>query len=168
MKTIIAISFLLSGIAALNVPTVTGPTPPPVPCSNSMCAGKSDGNYNYDGVHGYKDNYFVQCVGGKAYCQACWPLSMKFKQQCNQCLYGLNDPCHTTQTWVPEVRYTCPDICPARGPDFKGNIRDSTEPRHYVGCWNGVTVGCVNCPKPLLFNEQENACLWEGKYLTKP
>ncbi|XP_057290438.1 uncharacterized protein LOC130613128 [Hydractinia symbiolongicarpus] len=155
---------MLAGSQALQINPATGPTPPALDCPNSRCAGKSDGSYRIPEF----PNYFVQCVSGKAHCQACWPLSLYYKEECNQCLYTPSDPCHTTKSWVPEVQYTCPDICAARGPNFKGNIRDNNEPRHYVACWNGVTVGCVNCPKPLLFNEQEGACLWEGKYLTKP
>ena len=77
------------------------------------------------------------------------------------------DPCYTTQSWVPEKRFNCPDICPRKGPNFQGNIADPHEKRHYIGCWNGVTMGCVNCPAGTLFNEYENACLYEGKYLTE-
>jgi len=31
-----------------------------------------------------------------------------------------------------------------------------------------MTVGCVACPGNLQFNEIENACLYEGKYITEP
>ncbi|XP_057290628.1 uncharacterized protein LOC130613295 [Hydractinia symbiolongicarpus] len=166
----ITLAFALFACAyGLEVPDVTGPTPPPVPCPNSMCSGQADGNYNYDHPgNGKKENYFVQCVGGKSYCQACWPKTLKFKKECNQCMYSIDDPCYTTKSWIAPVTYTCPDECPSRGPTFQGNIADPAEDRHFVACWNGVTVGCVNCPAGLLFNEYENACLYEGKYLTKP
>ncbi|XP_057290366.1 uncharacterized protein LOC130613067 [Hydractinia symbiolongicarpus] len=166
MKSLVVLFALTAGAFAMDG---TGPTPPPVPCPNSMCAGHSDGNYNYDHPsNGKKESYFVQCVGGKAYCQACWPMNMKFKKECNQCLYSMDDACHTTQSWAPVPTYTCPDECPSRGPNFKGNIRDPSQSKHYVACWNGVTVGCVNCPAGLEFNEEKNACLYEGQYYTKP
>ncbi|XP_057290389.1 uncharacterized protein LOC130613087 [Hydractinia symbiolongicarpus] len=92
MKFILAAVALMAGAQAdLHTNTVTGTTPPPVPCPNSLCAGKADGNHYYDHpTMGQKDNYFVQCVSGLAYCQACWPLSLKFKKECNQCLYSMN------------------------------------------------------------------------------
>ncbi|XP_057290638.1 uncharacterized protein LOC130613306 [Hydractinia symbiolongicarpus] len=171
MKIIIAALALLAGTYALQYKHVTGPTPPPIACPKSLCAGKHDGNYGYANGYGYnakKDNYFVQCLDGIAYCQACWPLTMKFSERCNQCVYNLNDPCHTTKPWIPEKRYKCPDVCPGKGPHYTGNVADHHNSLHYVGCWKGVTVGCVNCPAPLKFNEAENACLWEGKYVTQP
>ena len=60
------------------------------PGPDSLCTGKGDGNYPYDNYHAKKENYFVQCSNGNAYCQACFPLSLKFKQECNQCMYNLN------------------------------------------------------------------------------
>ena len=67
---------------------VTGTTPPPVPCMDSMCQGKSDGNYAYYYNGDYRANYFIQCVGGLSQCQACFPMSLEFSQDCNQCLYS--------------------------------------------------------------------------------
>ena len=145
-------------------PPFTGTTPPAIPCPNTMCNGKSDGNF----AIGSHPNYFVQCVGGLAYCQACWPLSLEFSQDCNQCLYTKSDECVTTKKWEPATTFACPDVCPKYGPDFNGNVADPSNARQYVGCWKGVTVGCVACPGNLKFNEYENACLYEGKYLTEP
>ena len=50
-----------------------------------LCNGKADGNY------AIKDalNHFVQCVDKRAYCQSCWPQSLVFKEECNQCLYHM-------------------------------------------------------------------------------
>ena len=78
------------------------------------------------------------------------------------------DACYTTAAWTPEERYDCPDECKKYGYDFQGNVADPNEKRHYVGCWNGATMGCVNCPKGLLFNQQWNACLYDGIHFTRP
>ena len=78
------------------------------------------------------------------------------------------DQCVTTQAWAPATTFQCPDLCPQRGPTFRGNIADPNEARHYIGCWDGVTAGCVACPAPLLFNEPWNGCLWDGLYNTQP
>ena len=68
---------------------ITGPTPSPVPCDNSQCNGKHDGNFEYINPKTYEKNphYFLQCSDGVASCQACWPSSLVFKEDCNQCLY---------------------------------------------------------------------------------
>jgi len=77
------------------------------------------------------------------------------------------DPCTTTQNWLkPSSTFSCPDLCPARGVHFSGNIADPNQGGQYIACWNGMTVGCVACPSTLLFNEQENACLYEGRFMT--
>lgn len=153
-----------SATSALTPPPITGTTPAPVDCPDSLCYGKDDGNYGYQS----NSHYFLQCDGGKAYCQACWPLSLIFVPKCNQCLYNAYDECVTTQKWHPATTYACPDTCPSKGPKFSGNIADGYQKRQYVACWLGVTVGCVACPGNLEFNEKENACLYEGKYITEP
>eukprot|EP00111_Clytia_hemisphaerica_P003561 TCONS_00010177-protein len=173
MKTSITFTLLAALFGsnyALVAPTVTGTTPPAVACPNSLCKGLADGNYGYVDPATYKPNkhYFTQCLQGLAYCQACWPMNLEFSANCNQCLYSSTDDCVTTKPWEPATTFTCPDECPNRGPDFTGNIADPGNQRQYVGCWNGVTVGCIACPSNLLFNEYENACLFEGKYLTQP
>ena len=143
---------------------VTGTTPPAIHCPNKLCHGRSDGNYEING----EPNYFVQCVSGLAYCQACWPLHLVFSQRCNQCLYSKYDDCVTTDKWHPAVTYECPDVCPKYGYDFSGNVNDPHNPRQYVACWEGVTVGCIACPSGLWFNQKWNACLYEGKFKTLP
>ena len=171
MKTFVAlVCVFLASCDAITNPPITGTTPPAVRCPNSLCSGKLDGNFKYADPATYIVNkhYFLQCSQGLAYCQACWPLSLEFSQDCNQCLYQAGDECITTKKWAPATTFTCPDECPRRGPDFNGNIADPTNSRQYVGCWNGVTVGCVACPGNLEFNEYENACLYEGKFLTQP
>ena len=164
MKTIIALACVLVACNAITNPPITGTTPPAIDCPNTLCSGKSDGNY---AIGSYK-NYFTQCIGGLAYCQACWPMSMEFSQECNQCLYNAGDECITTKKWEPATTFFCPDECPTRGHDISGNIADPSNPRQFVACFNGVTVGCVACPGVLEFNESENACLYEGKFLTRP
>jgi len=53
-----------------------------------MCNGKSDGNYEVKFSDGQiVPNYFLQCANGQASCQPCWPLSLEFSPECNQCLY---------------------------------------------------------------------------------
>ncbi|XP_066925987.1 uncharacterized protein [Clytia hemisphaerica] len=147
---------------------VTGQTPPPKLCFDSMCNGKADGNYEVRYPNGeYDPNYFLQCSGGQANCQPCWPQSLEFSQTCNQCLYSRDDECLTTEAWKPASTYDCPDICGRMGPEGRMNIRDPQQPRQYVACWNGMTVGCVKCPGNLLFNETFNACLYDGKYWTQ-
>ena len=64
--------------------------------------------------------------------------------------------------------YSCPDMCPKMGPKYNGNMEDPAEKYHYVACWEGITIGCPMCPGKLMFNEKENACLYEGKYMTEP
>jgi len=59
-------------------------------------------------------------------------------------------------------------MCAKMGHEYQGNMADPVEGHHYVSCWNGITVGCVTCPADLIFNEKENACLYEGKYMTRP
>ncbi|XP_066922977.1 uncharacterized protein [Clytia hemisphaerica] len=170
MKLLIVFAGIVAVCSGLSAPDVTGTTPPAVPCPNTLCKGKADGNFAYVNPTNYKlvKNYFVQCLGGNAYCQACWPLSLEFSPRCNQCLYGSNDECVTTLPFQPATTFQCPDKCPHRGPKFTGNIADPAEKRQYVACWEGVTVGCVACPGKLEFNESENACLFEGKYITEP
>ena len=143
-------------------------TPPAVPCDDSMCSGKSDGNHAYY-YHGkfYNSHYFLQCSNGYAYCQACWPFDLEYSKDCNQCLYNAGDPCVTTKIWTPDATYQCPDLCANYGPKYSGNMYDPDNLKHYIACWEGITVGCVNCPKGLLYNEKENACLYEGKYYTE-
>jgi len=70
------------------VKKITGTTPPAVPCPNSLCDGKGDGNFEYHYYNQYRANYFLQCSNGLAYCQACFPLSLEFSEPCNQCLYA--------------------------------------------------------------------------------
>jgi len=54
-----------------------------------------------------------------------------------------------------------------KGVDFSGNMADPDQPRQYIACWKGMTVGCIACNSGLLFNETANACLYEGKYWTQ-
>lgn len=143
---------------------VAGSTPQKIDCPNSYCSGKYDGNYP---IASYK-NYFVQCSNGIAYCQSCWPSNLEFSEECNQCLYSAGDECYTTKAWTSAATSFCPDMCPKKGPKYSGNVYDHSNYNHYVACWNGVTVGCVNCPGGLLYNEEYNACLYEGQYHTKP
>ncbi|XP_066927396.1 uncharacterized protein [Clytia hemisphaerica] len=167
MKVFILLA-LVAASYALEVTKVTGTTPPAVPCPDSLCKGKPDGNFEYYYYGQYRRNYFVQCSNGLAYCQACWPLSLEFSEGCNQCLYNKYDDCVTTKPWEPATTFECPDKCPARGPHFSGNIEDDHNPHQYVACFHGQTVGCIACPKGLQFNEKWNACLYEGKYKTEP
>ena len=147
-------------------PIVT--TPQPVTCPDTMCSGKTDGNYAYDYNGNYDAHYFVQCTDGLANCQACWPMSLVYSQECNQCLYNAGDECITTKAWTPVATYLCPDMCPSNGHDFSGNMYDPYNSHQYIACWKGVTVGCVRCPGDLLFNYEKNACLYKGFYFTKP
>ena len=82
MKFLIVVAFV-AACQALEVPHITGTTPPAIHCPNKLCHGRYDGNYEIPG----EPNYFVQCVSGLAYCQACWPLHLVFVGKCNQCLY---------------------------------------------------------------------------------
>ena len=82
------IFFLFLVSSALTITDVTGTTPPTVPCPNSLCNERIDGNYEYHYKGEYRANYFLQCLGGLAYCQACWPMSLEFSGKCNQCLYS--------------------------------------------------------------------------------
>ncbi|XP_065659146.1 uncharacterized protein LOC136077008 [Hydra vulgaris] len=152
------------------VPSKRGPTPVAPPCPQSLCISLSNGNY---AIAGYPHD-FVQCSNGIASCQSCWPQSLFFSQACNQCLYKKDDSCYTTKAWKPQSTFPCPDACPIKGPNFSGNIADNVSnggagnPFQYIGCWKGVTQGCVICPAGLKFNEQSNACLFDGLYQTKP
>uniref|UniRef100_A0A7M5X469 Uncharacterized protein n=2 Tax=Clytia hemisphaerica TaxID=252671 RepID=A0A7M5X469_9CNID len=143
---------------------VLGLQDPGFHCPDSLCNGRADGNYEYAG----NSSYFVTCTGGQVDCQACWPLSLVFKEECNQCLYSKSDECLTTQEWEPVPQFDCPDMCGKMGPSFDGNMADPVQQRHYVACWHGVTVGCIMCPSDLIYNEEHNACLYEGKYFTQP
>ena len=167
----VTISYFLSIFLAaysLEVEKITGTTPPAVPCPDSLCKGRADGNFEYH-YHGkYNPHYFLQCSNGLAYCQACWPLSLEFSEGCNQCLYARSDDCVTTEPWTPATTFECPDACPNRGPHFSGNIADPSNPHQYVACFHGATVGCIACPKGLQFNEKWNACLYSGIYKTEP
>ena len=78
------------------------------------------------------------------------------------------DECVRTEKFQPPVTHFCPDKCPRRGLKFQGNVADPYNKQHYIACWNGITVGCIDCPENLEFNEEENACLYEGFYLTEP
>jgi len=82
--------------------------------------------------------------------------------------YYLLDECVTTQRWEPATTFQCPDACSAYGPRHSGNVADQQNSRQYVACWKGVTVGCVACPGELEYNQQWNACLYEGIYKTQP
>ena len=72
------------------------------------------------------------------------------------------DECVTSKPFKPATTFACPDICPKEGPHFSGNLPDPHQPRQYVACWKGVTVGCITCPQRLIFNRRWNACLYEG------
>ena len=96
-KTLIKSSSLAA--YSLEVEKITGTTPPAVPCPNSLCKGRADGNYEYYYYSRYNPHYFLQCSNGLAYCQACWPLSLEFSEPCNQCLYNRKDECVSTQPW---------------------------------------------------------------------
>ena len=149
----------------MTPPDITGSTPRVLDnCPNSLCEKRPDGNYEISG----EENHFVQCFDSLAYCQPCWPSNLIFSGKCNQCLYERNGDCVTTTEWLPATTFSCPDLCPDKGAEFNGNIADPNNRRHYVGCWEGVTVGCVACPGVLEFNENWNACLYEGKYKTEP
>ena len=74
----------------------------------------------------------------------------------------------TTKSWVAATTFHCPDMCPSKGADWNGNMADPHEKHQYIACWKGTTVGCVACPHDLMFNEEDNSCLWEGKWMTKP
>lgn len=74
----------------------------------------------------------------------------------------------TTVQSAPAVTSFCPDKCPHQGPKYSGNIADPDNINHYIACFNGVTVGCIDCPNGLQFNEAWNACLFDGKHITKP
>ena len=141
---------------------ITGITLPTVPCSNSLCKGKADGNYEHHYYSRYNPHYILQCSNGLAYCQACWPLSLEFSEGCNQCLYARKDKCVNTRPWSPATTYECPDKCPHRGLQFSGNIADPYNPNHYVACFQGATVGCIACPRGLQFNEKKNTCLYNN------
>lgn len=62
----------------------------------------------------------------------------------------------------------------SRGPDFSGNLADPNNKYQYVACWKSVKVGCMRCPDDykgemtVEFNEEENACLYNGKFMTMP
>ena len=148
----------------MTPPPITGTTPPAIDCPKSLCNDYKEGNFEMSS----HPNYFLQCIGGEAYCRACFPLHLFFSQKCNQCLYNKDDDCVTTSEWLPATTFQCPDECPNKGPTYTGNIADPTQSRQYVACFEGATVGCVACPGNLEFNESENACLYEGKYITEP
>ena len=129
-------------------------------CPHSLCRGKHDGNYAVP----QNKHSFVQCAGGVAYCQSCWPSILEFSEQCNQCLYNRNDDCVTTQIFKPATTLQCPDRCPFQDPDFSGNIADPNNDRHYIACWKGLTVSCIACPGQLKYNVKENLCRVEIEY----
>ena len=70
---------------------VLGLQDPSLSCPDSYCNGRDDGNYAHPDAS--RSSYFVQCSGGMASCQACWPLSLVFSETCNQCLYDINGRC---------------------------------------------------------------------------
>ena len=88
-------------------------TPPSVECPDCKCNGKTGNNYGYIDPHTYyvNKNYFMQCVGGKAY----WPTTLEFNEGFNQCLYKHNDECVTTKPWHLVPTFECPDICVGKG-----------------------------------------------------
>lgn len=163
---------IFSSIAcsAITNLSITGTTPSSVACPKTLCQGKADGNFKYTNptTKNINKSYFLQCVDGEAFCQACWPLDLQFSEKCNQCLYSDQDECITTSEFVPATTFECPDKCPLRGPTFTGNIADVNNARQYIGCFEGMTIGCIACPGKLEFNEKENACLFEGKFITEP
>ena len=120
-----------------------------VMCPNDVCEGKPDGNYPYPN----DKNHFVQCTNGKAKCQACWPTFLEFNPFCNQCLHSTEDQCVTEPPMTG-----CPDECPKRGVDFTGNIAHPNNEKKFIGCWRGVTVGCMDCPGESVFIEKYNVC----------
>lgn len=78
------------------------------------------------------------------------------------------DACIKTAAWEPPVTSLCPDKCPSlEEKRFTGNIVDPYNPRQYIACFLGKTIGCVTCPGKLLFNNDWNACLYEGKFKTQ-
>lgn len=141
---------------AITKTPITRTTPAAIQCPHSLCRGKYDGNYALKENH----NYFVQCLHGLAYCQACWPTNLEYSETCNQCLYNRHDECHVTQRFEPVTTIACPDVCVHYGPDFSGNIKSPISKKHYVACWKGVTVACIACPKRSIFSEQDNSCIW--------
>ena len=56
----------------------------------------------------------------------------------------------------------CPDLGPSYGSSFSGNVADPNNPYQYVAIWNGVTIGCVACPPGLVYNEEQNLCIYGG------
>ena len=79
----------------------------------------------------------------------------------------LSDDCVTTLPFQPATTFACPDKCPHAGKHFTGNLADPNNPHQYVGCYQGQTVGCIACPKGLLYNQDWDACLYEGKFKTE-
>ena len=43
-------------------------------------------------------------------------------------------------------------------------VADPYSKRQFVACWKGKTIGCLSCPRDLIYNEEENACLFEGGF----
>uniref|UniRef100_A0A7M5UWF6 Chitin-binding type-2 domain-containing protein n=1 Tax=Clytia hemisphaerica TaxID=252671 RepID=A0A7M5UWF6_9CNID len=166
MKIFIVLTIVAASYC-LEVTKVTGTTPEVVPCPNSLCHGLADGNYEYKYYGVYRSNYFVQCSNQLASCQPCFPLSLEFSQSCNQCLNKKTDDCVTTLPFQPATTFACPDKCPHAGKHFTGNLADPNNPHQYVGCYQGQTVGCIACPKGLLYNQDWDACLYEGKFKTE-
>ena len=86
-------TYFYTGINSHTLPRFTGSTPPTIDCPRQLCDYRGNGNFAIPG----RDNYFVQCVNGGAFCQPCFPLSLVFSEQCNQCLSrGRNNQCFTT------------------------------------------------------------------------
>ncbi|XP_057302609.1 uncharacterized protein LOC130636778 [Hydractinia symbiolongicarpus] len=58
-----------------------------ITCSNSLCIGKTNGNYK----HPDNPHFILQCVNERAHCTSCWPKSLFFVPECNKCLYQQSD-----------------------------------------------------------------------------
>ena len=83
-------------------------------------------------------------------------------------MFVILDDCIVTTAWDPAVSYFCPDKCPyLKEKKFTGNIEDPYNPRHYIACYMGRTVGCITCPGKLEFNQDWNACIYYGKHKTE-
>ncbi|XP_066910840.1 uncharacterized protein [Clytia hemisphaerica] len=166
----IGVLFVIDVSVALTAKPVTGVSPPPITCPKSLCINRTDGNYAYQLNGAKNDHYFLQCSGGEASCQPCFPQSLVFKEECNQCLTSLRSECVDNGQGVPLPEYFCPDKCGREGlPEFfTGNIEDPYNPEHYVVCLAGKLAACIKCPEGLEFNEMWNACLYSGKYKTEP
>ena len=57
--------------------------------------------------------------------------------------------------------WPCPDLGPAYGSNFSGNVADPDNACQFVAIWFGVTVGCVSCPPGLVYSEIQNECVFD-------